>query len=100
MKILRHSVSEFSRLSSDITQQYYIANLLSSEETSKVAATHLALSAVSHFLAKNPSGQEPTAEQLTSYVQSILPEGTELPDALPVAIGEVCVFPAPNAFEF
>ncbi|KAL5504879.1 hypothetical protein ACEPAH_7542 [Sanghuangporus vaninii] len=81
----------------------YEARLLSSEESAKMAATHLALSAVSHFLAKNPNKQEPTTEQLRAYIQSILPRGIDLPEDVAIAVGEVARAPTadlPNTAAF
>ncbi|KAL5521178.1 hypothetical protein ACEPAG_9101 [Sanghuangporus baumii] len=80
-----------------------IARLLSSEESAKMAATHLALSAVSHFLAKNPNKQEPTTEQLRAYIQTSLPRGTDLPEDIAIAVGEVARAPTadlPNTAAF
>ena len=68
-----------------------IAEALKSEDTAKIASTHLALSALSHLLAKNPKNREPTVEQLTICVKEMLPPGTELSEDVIAAIGEVYV---------
>ncbi|EJD08513.1 uncharacterized protein FOMMEDRAFT_131246 [Fomitiporia mediterranea MF3/22] len=81
-----------------------LANLLSSEETALPAATHLALSAASHLLSKNPHNSgELTAEQLTVYIQSMLPAGTVLPKEVASAVGEIARTPTadlPNTAAF
>lgn len=54
----------------------------------KETATHLALSALSDYLSKNPT-TTPSEEQLTSYIVNALPSVTELPEEVEHAVGEV-----------
>ncbi|KAH8109922.1 hypothetical protein DFH11DRAFT_841274 [Phellopilus nigrolimitatus] len=76
---------------------------LSSEETRKETATHLALSALSHFRSTNPNAEGPTEEQLMAHIQDAVPSGTELPEEVGVATGEVVRTPTadlPNTAAF
>ena len=56
----------------------------------KPAAIHLSLSALSVFNTKQP-GVAPTLEALTEEAQALLPDGTELPEEFPDAVGEMYV---------
>ena len=68
------------------TNRVFLASALAS--STKETATHLALCALSDFLSKNPEGI-PTTERLTAYIANKLPPGTELPEEVEHAIGEV-----------
>ena len=59
----------------------------------KPAAIHLSLSALSVFNTKQP-GVAPTLEALTEEAQALLPDGTELPEEFPDAVGEMYVPPS------
>lgn len=65
--------------------------MLKSEDTANVVPAHLALSALSHLLAKTASSQEPTVEQLAAYVKGRLPQGADLSEHVVSAVGEVYV---------
>ncbi|KAH9476223.1 NEDD8-activating enzyme E1 regulatory subunit [Psilocybe cubensis] len=66
------------------------ALVLATQTSSKQLAVHLALSALSNFLAKSKtSGQTLSAEALTAEAQKLLPDGTELPEEFEDCVGEV-----------